>query len=166
MATKFYKKFEPNLGVSVNGTSVIKFITLDGIIGYFSTNDENLQNIFRQHIEGNRFGLSEISWTDFDGEYLKKKATAPPLKKPWREELSNQGQKLASTTSPTGDVASVAVVSEPPKPVQQQICGQMMAPEGDGSGVPSPEAVKAVADVAAALNVPFNPPVGKRTPKL
>ncbi len=112
MATKFYKKFTPSLGVNIGGSSVIKFNTLDGIIGYFATAEESIQNAFKAHIEAGRFGMSEIAWPEFNDEYVKKKAVAPPLRKPWRDELSNQTVRHGSTISPEVQ-RSVAVVREP-----------------------------------------------------
>lgn len=160
MATKFYKKFSPDLGVNIGGTQVVKFPTLDGIIGYYATQDANLQNAFAAQINAGKFGLSEITWAEYEANWVKKKAMASPLKRPWRDELSNQGSRIASTINPDQKDA-VAVVSSNGN--GHQDCGRM-ATMVDGE--PSAEAVKAVAAVAEALKVPFAPPVGKREPRI
>jgi hypothetical protein len=157
MAVKFYKKFEPNMGVNIGGTQVVKFPTLDSIIGYYSTQDENLQRIFSDHINNNRFGLSEIPWSEFEDAYIKKKAVAQPLRRPWRDELANQGSRNGSTISPEAKNA-VAVVSQKANGYAER--ATVMADD-----VPSDQAVKAVAAVAEALKVPFTPNVGRREPR-
>jgi hypothetical protein len=146
MATKFFKKFEPKLGVSTGGRSVILFPTLDGIIGYFATEDANEQGILQGFISAQRYGMSEITWTEFNESYVKKKPTAPPLRKPWREEMG--GPRLLSG-NPVPSVNAAAADKIAP--------GAVMADDA-----PSEYAVKAVEAVAAALKVPFQPPMGKR----
>jgi len=160
MATKFFKKFEPGLGVNVGGTAVVKFKTLDDLIGYYATDNEGQQIVLRQHIEAGRYGLSEITWDEFDREYVKKKTTTPRLNKPWREEISNQ--TLRSNRRGQEPPAAVADVSDPRPVKPAPACARMTIADAE----PSEQAVAAVAAVAEALNVPFQPTVGKREPRI
>lgn len=100
MATaKFFKKHSPGSPVTLANGQGLSFKTVDQQYGYFSTDSEGLQRELVAHIEGGRFGLSEITWDEYNDSFLKKKISSPPLRRLWREEISNSARP-----SPTQDL--------------------------------------------------------------
>ena len=74
MATvKFYKKFSPGTAVVLGNNTRITFQSFNGVIGYYSTQDEYTQGEFLRLMRADKFGISEIPYTEFDAEYVKKK---------------------------------------------------------------------------------------------
>lgn len=86
-ATKFFKKPSPSDPVILSNGQVLKFPTVNFSTGYFATDLVGLQMELIQLINANRFGLSEVSWSEYDSEYLKKK-NGRPSRRLWREEIS------------------------------------------------------------------------------
>ena len=91
-AAKFFKKPSPADPVILANGQSLKFNTLDYKIGFFATESESLATELTGYINQQRFGLSEVSWAEYDAEYLKKK-NGRPSRRLWREELSHTGLK-------------------------------------------------------------------------
>lgn len=145
MALKFYKKEAPgNKPVLANGIA-ITFTTLDGVTGYFATQNEYIHQEFERFMRHQEYGITEIAAEEFTRDYVEKKNLPRNSGKPWREEitasgLQNNPSPVVPTTRPVNAVeAESPVISEPVKPA-----------------------------VTASTNVNFNPPKGtrKKSPKV
>lgn len=86
-ATKFFKKPSPSDPVILSNGQVLKFPTVNFSTGYFATDLVGLQIELAQLIGANKFGMSEVSWAEYNDEYLKKK-NGRPSRRLWREEFS------------------------------------------------------------------------------
>ncbi len=90
MATvRFFKKFSPGNPVIINeGKHAVEFDSHDGVLGYFSTDDEGVQNQFLQFMREQRYGMSEISVEEYNRDYYEKKTQSTNSQQKWREEIS------------------------------------------------------------------------------
>ena len=97
------------------------------------------------HIEGGRFGLSEITWAEFESEFLKKKPERE-LKQPWREEISGNRYK----PNPFLELHGAAAVIEPKPdvPTRMRDPEATIAPEVPAGVIPE--------------ETPFVPTLGRR----
>ena len=108
MATRYFKKQSPTNPVILLNGQHLKFPTVDYRTGYFSTDKDSLSAELVSHIEGGRFGLSEVTWAEFEAEFLKKKPERE-LKQIWREEISGNRYK----PNPFLELHGAAAVIEP-----------------------------------------------------
>ena len=89
-APKFYRKPSPVDPVILSNGSRVLLKSADYQTGYLATDNDFIQKEFDALISQQRFGLSEISYDEYNESYLKKK-TGQPLKKPCREEITSSG---------------------------------------------------------------------------
>lgn len=142
MGISFFKKFTPETDVIIPGKARVKFETLDGILGYHETDNDDIANSLRQFIQEQRYGLSQISEEEFHKDYVEpkkkgKRRIAPQAH--WtREALGGSGYESGThpvaVLSPEEVAKKAAVVSRAPD------CGTTMEdapPEGVGES-PSP----------------------------
>lgn len=115
---------------------VLKFESIDGVTGYYSTERPEYLSGFQKMIDEHRGGVSEITEAEFS-QFSKKKMTSVPSAPRWREEIS--GGPLHDTVMSRQVVAAV----EPPK-----------APAGPAVAV----------DTGKPAAPPSKPRVGKRPP--
>ena len=152
VAMKFYRKLRPDTPVPVDpAPNVIKFATLDSILGWFATDNPAIQAKLTDHIEHQRCGISEVTWEEFDSEYVKKKASTGPLKKVWREELSHSNFQRSAPAFQTNPVP-VAVVTD--------MSGQRM--EDDPLPSKNTPGTAIANDTPPSPDQQFRPTVGKR----
>jgi hypothetical protein len=87
---RYFKKLAPGTPVVVNGNIPIKFDTLDGLTGYYATQEEGISEQFVSYMRQQRYGMTEISEQEFQENYVQKKMKSPAGTAPqkWREEMS------------------------------------------------------------------------------
>lgn len=150
MAMKFYKKMQPTTDVVLANNTGVKFTTLDHLLGWFATDSEYVQNEFARLMAENRYGMSEVTWEEFEREYVKKKKSGT-LRPPSREEFSGmrrQGSNLVETLGVAAVERAVAVNTTKEAPVT-------MADASPPTGPLQPLS-------AATPEGAFKPPVGRR----
>lgn len=165
---RYFKKFDPTIQPVLSNNTKLAFTTLNGLVGYFATDSEWVQNELVRLINEQRFGVTEISAAEFTADYVEKKSSAEPLKAPWREEVS--GRRLTAS-GPIHQLGAEAVAA---------VVGGESGRRGDdsaGSGVavtenprkPVPVAVddaaNAIPNMAEPEQKEYKAPVGKRIPK-
>lgn len=97
MSVRYFKKLSPaNQPTLSNGTRV-EFASLDGVTAYFATTSETVVAEFERFQREQRYGITEISFEEFNSDYLEKKNhSVSQVSRPlWREEFgrsSNQSQ--------------------------------------------------------------------------
>lgn len=125
---RYFKKPSPSDGVRLSNGQVLKFPTADYKMGYFATESPSLANELVGFAERGQFGVSEVSWTEYESNYLKKK-TGTPLRPPYREEIS--GTKLRPNPFLELQHGAVAAVggSRPTDPVRMRDPEAVIAPE-------------------------------------
>ena len=118
---RYFKKLEPNTKVILANNVSIQFSTIDGLTGYFATQEEYVQTEFARFIREGRYGIVEISEKAHIEEYPKKKVTAPPLKPAYREEIGSGLRVIGSDilNRPGAAAAAVAVETQPKTPPLQ-----------------------------------------------
>jgi hypothetical protein len=155
---RFFKKFSPSTDVLLSNGVSIKFVSLDTLVGYFSTNDSYVQS-------EQRYGMEEIGWDEFNRDYIQKKSNSPTLSSPvWREELSHKGLQSQTPLDKLRALGGVAVAANKTdikpsfkEPVTVAECPKNAA-EAKACGISMTPATPAPAKPAE----PFAPPVGKR----
>jgi hypothetical protein len=144
---KFYRKFSPQTAVVLSDGRKIQFSTLDNARGYFSTADEGVQSELLVFMQQSRYGLSEISYAEYDAEFLQKKRAGMQRPAQSREELSPSTLRQVFRDAGDSSGAAGLAVAEAPK-------------------VPVPAATVAEPTTPVAAQAPtnpeFKPPVGKR----
>lgn len=159
---RYFRKLIPATPVQVFGSKLLKFNTNDGQVGYFATPDPAICAEFENHMRNSNFGISEISWEEFNTGYVQKK-TGEPLKPPSREEFSG-GRSLAnllaqgqdSSAASSAVAVGVAKDTAPGKPVDAPATPPAPKPEVSTIAMPKPS------DVKAPEKPEFQPTVGKR----
>lgn len=156
MNRMFYRKLSPDIPATLGNMARVKFVTLDNLVGYFSTDNQYIQEQFALMQRENRGGIFTIDSGEYDRDYTQKKMLNPNPPGPlMREEL---GRGLRLTPSPL-DVLGAARV--------QEVVG------GAGVVVSPPATINDPPKGAAAAKLPdmptvkqeFKPPTGKRVPK-
>jgi hypothetical protein len=158
---KFYSKLTPKTALYVfDGRMSVKFDTIDGLIGFFATDDEKLQAEFALAMRQNRGGVSEIDEATFHAQFVEPKKNGLTAVEPWREELSK------SSATGARDPLSVFKSS-----YAQAVVGVKSAKETPlrPIGPPKPVAVVVAEPESGKLpktvpqdKVEFNPRLGKR----
>ena len=144
---RFFKKFSPSTPVVLAGGQRLSFNTLDNVVGYFSTNDEGVAAQFEGFMRAQRYGLSEITYDEFNTDYLVKKNSGMVRPRQFREELSQHTFAEAARQGAASSAAA-GVAVEPAKP-------------GSAAVVADP----VTAPVIAPTNPDFKPPTGQRKRK-
>lgn len=146
MSFYFFKKFSPeNDVVMADQRTKIKFTTLDGLIGYFATDNEDVGAYLKRMITENRYGISEISEEEFHRDYveIKKKGVVVPSKHLWqREALGSGGYERG--INPAAILGGSVVQAKVAVAVRSAIGTQMeeapedapLAPTGEKKGPP------------------------------
>lgn len=95
---KYYKKLTPrNPVIFQPGHITIKFESFDGLIGYYATDSQMIQDYFLRMMREQRYGITEISAEEYQRDFLEKKTSLNPSSPSrWREEMSG------SSVRPTG----------------------------------------------------------------
>lgn len=114
MALKYYRKMVPNNPVQLSSGGAINFKTVDGVIGWYATDQPGIQAEFESYMRQDRYGLSEVSAEIFSAEYVEKKTASPTLNPPWREEFTGARSlsKLGQSSGESASAAAAAVVSD------------------------------------------------------
>lgn len=146
MAFKCYRKLSPKNPVRMpDGTSIL-FKTVDGVHGYYATQDALRQSVLDGFIRSGDYGLSEVSENEFH-EFLEKKSRG--LTPPSREEFAPgalsklivEAARLAEdskaaavdTTKPSGppiQTTAAVVATAPPPPTQAPTTPEFTPPVG------------------------------------
>jgi hypothetical protein len=108
ISMKFFKKEGPRTPIVRKTGDSVKFETIDGNWGYYSTDDPALIEEFNLCIKQHRGALTEITEQQFEDEFSKKKPSSKPLGQPWREEFG--GGPMGDTASAPRTKSSPAVV--------------------------------------------------------
>jgi hypothetical protein len=145
---KYYKKLVPRTQPRLSNGAVLNFKTLDGLVGYFASDNEYVHTELEKCMTEGRYEISEISADEFKAQYLEKKSNSTPLKEPWREEIG-AGSVLRSTglVQQLGAERVSAVVGVSSEPKQRELTTL--------EHVPPPPPTK---------TEEFKPAIGKRGP--
>ena len=158
MNLKFYKKFSPKTDVILDNGTRIQFSTLDGVLGYFATDSELVQQQFDLFQKQQRYGITEIANEEFQTEYLEKKNHLGQSNHVWREEWgrgsSRSGRPVTAILSEQELERAVAVKTPNDAAINR----------GD-LRISSPPAPLAIPTAPAKKPEEIKPKVGKR-PKL
>lgn len=147
MGITFFKKFSPETKVVIAGLANVQFDTLDGIIGYYATDKDQISAGLKQMIEQNRYGMSEISEEEFHRDYAGPKKNGTRRVAPhslWRRESLGAagfepGTNPGAVLHPDYVAAKVAVGSQKPA---SGLAMETEAPTGSASAsaLPAPSA--------------------------
>lgn len=108
----YFAKSVPATPIYLSTGQKVNFPTVDGITGYYRTENEFLIAEFKSCIAGHRGGLRVIDAREY-AEFEKKTQNSTPLRQPWREEF--KGRAVAPDTITRG--VDAAVAADPaPKP--------------------------------------------------
>lgn len=147
-ATRFFKKQSPATAVVVPGGAKVQFKSLNGVTGYYATNEPGLPAAFEQFMREGRYAITEISFQEFAADYLVKKNSGTPPARPWREEVSPSTFRQAIQPAAVPSAAPVvAVAANPPPPVGMAV-----------ADLPPPPAT-------SPTPPDFRPPTGRRPRK-
>lgn len=147
---KFYKKLRPDTKVALSGNTAVQFTTIDTLTGYYATDNEAVQNEFRNFMEQQKFGISEISAEEFTRDYVEKKTTSKKFNGPLSRETLG-GPKSTSPHGMFGTDHVVAAVSVTTSDIPKSEAVPMVTP-ADASAMPAPEPLEPMA----------KPKIGKR----
>lgn len=157
---RYFKKSIPDTPVVLASGRSCKFTSLDGVTGYFATDNAQIQEEFVSLIEQMRYGMSEINDAEFTRDYLdvKKNSPAGILKRRWREEIApNRIVMDTSSSRPTPGQPS------PPSPVAVKDEPSDIRRNGAHVSELTPAAAATLPDAKKEETpAPFEPPVGKR----
>ncbi len=156
MATRYFKKASPRTKVVLPGLGTIEFDSIDNFTGYFKTGNEAIIEHFLDCMRKNRYGISEVSAEEYE-EWAKKKASSSPLKPLLREEVGQSGVTGRVANAAETVVARAAVGKEVPAVNRQ---ASAAAPQAAVVEVAPPGTAR------APVKPEFNPPTGKRKPKV
>jgi len=146
-APKFYRKAGIDPVILSTGQRVA-LKSPDYKNSFLATDNAFIQSEFDALIAQNQFGLSEISFAEYDEAYLKKKP-ATPLGKFWREEMTAQGIRVNPLAqSLVAEAKAAAAADTPPIPVTMEDMPPGMTPAQPTNAPTPPEA--------------FQPRVGRR----
>lgn len=155
MPVRYFAKLTPATNVPLSNGGAVKFSTVDGLRGFFQTDNQYFIDEFLRCMRENRSCITEITQAEYESEYLEKKSQGISLKPIWREEM-HKG-------SPTDDgllgrlgvqrVQAVVGVSKGP-PAKIALTVESPPPDSPAptNGVPRPGEPKQ----------PFDVKVGKR----
>lgn len=120
MALRYYKRITQNSpNVTLGNRSVVGFTSLNGVVGYFATDNEYIHQQFEEMTRDKRGGITEIGAEEFVRDYVEKKTpeNSNHSSKPWREEIAN-GQIRNSVMSRIGqeDVQNAVALGRQPVP--------------------------------------------------
>lgn len=163
MPIKYYKKFSPNTKVVITDAGQhfqIEFTTL-GLLGWYATDSEAVQKQLLEHMQMQRYGISEVSAEEFNTEYVEKKRTGQQMssRPAWREELSKSAGHTLDRAGQLGSAAvarAVAVNGRSDIPLSRR---EPQITVADPAGA-APEAVAE----SAQKKEEFKPNLGKRKP--
>lgn len=147
MAMKFYRKLSPSTKVVLGNGAVAEFKTLDNVVGFFATDDVFIHGEFLRFHQEQRYGIDEITYSEFHAEYLVKKNNFQPGQRNWREEIKSGLSGLQQLRQLQN--LEPAVVARETSDIKTG--NQVVAAEP--TDVPK---------AAPAAPQEFNPPVGKR----
>lgn len=108
MAIRFFRKLIPSNPVPTRFGD-IKFDTLDGHVGFFATDSDDIAQDFVAHMHAQRCGISEVSDVEFHRDYTEKKTNSTPSTESWREEIV--GGRLKLSKDPLAQAASGGAVA-------------------------------------------------------
>lgn len=156
---KYFKKHFPQNDVILSNNSRVKFSTKDGLVGYFETDNQFIQEEFVKCMAEQRYGISEITNAEYTSEYLEKKTPVATPSGSWREEWG-QGRNLASPSTPVSRlgadaVAAAVAVADGVTDVPKSRGGAVMEDPKTAPAVDQPAS-------ATASRENFRPPTGKR----
>jgi hypothetical protein len=99
MGIRFFKKTSPETQPVFGNNTKADFKSLDGLIAYYATDQPYPQQELERFMTEGRYGITEITWEEFDAEYVQKKRDPnfQPLKTPWREEIGSGGKAVNRT---------------------------------------------------------------------
>lgn len=161
--TKFFCKHHPQNDVILSNNARVKFDTLDGLRGFFSTDNEYIHAEFLKCMEEQRYGISQITEAEYNEQFTEKKSQTPAASGgSWREEWG-KGHSLASRSTPVARlgadaVAAAVTVNDGITDVPKNKGGAIMADPQLATDAPG-------APVTASRK-DFQPPVGQRKKKV
>lgn len=157
MAWKAYRKLVPQNAVRLPGGRSLKFDTVDGTLGFYATQDPNLQRELEQLIRQQQFGLSEIPEADFHAFLEKKNQGVKPL---GREEFSPTSlSKLIQQSAQLATDSAVAAVDTTKAPTPNVIAPVISTPQSLPAQAPTtPEFTPNVGRRRAGRRKPSVPP--------
>lgn len=160
MSVRYFRKLTPNTKVLLPDNSYLKFDTVDGLVGFFATDAENLHKHFEECMKRQQYCISEISQKEFMEEYVAKKKTVPTLKPTWREEVSKGSHSIRGPIADFGvDHVSRVVGLSGASDVKPKAAVALALEDG-------PQAVAAVTGKTEPPPKPeFTPRTGRRTRK-
>lgn len=130
----YFKSGTPEVQVYASGGELVKWETVDGVLGYFMTLREATAKCLRKLIEDKRGGLiSEITKEEYE-DWLGKSRGAPRWARD-REYLA-QG-RLHPQRVPLSDLAAVAADEPAPAPVTRPAPTPSPAPSNNEPSVPA-----------------------------
>jgi hypothetical protein len=140
----------------LSGGQSCKFTTLNGITGYFATDNAQVASEFEQHMREGRSGLTEVTDVEFVRDYLDKKKAGAVYAPPLRDELVNGRVRVSESEYKTRLAeaqSAVGVVSPLPA-----------APERPVATAVSVDPINREIARALPTKEDFKPLVGKRKP--
>ena len=114
---RYFKKLQPHTKVVINSRIHVQFTTLDGLVGYYGTNSQEIIDAFGLFKQQERYGIEEIEAEEFFRDYVEVKKNNPQglaSAKPWREEFGVQAVRARSpleTLGPEKVAAAVGVTN-------------------------------------------------------
>lgn len=111
MAAKFYRKLSPDTKPVLGNGATVRFSTNDGVIGFFSTDNEYIQAEFARFASEQRYGITEVDRATYEAEYVQKKTDFLPSSLHLREEIGAgmSGLRQISEIKRQNAVAAVVV---------------------------------------------------------
>lgn len=164
MAIRYYRKFSPKvpIAVALGGQTIrIDFDTVDGVLGWYATENEGVQAEFSRMMREQRGGITEVSAEEFTSGYVEKKNQPSPQPSNWREELSRSQSRQGQ--DPVGRLGSASLAAA------LRVNGSADVRHNNKAGLlPEPSAPTSM---GSSTQVPeeqpketFIPAVGKRKP--
>lgn len=139
MSIAYFKKFSPTTPVILPGNVRVDFTSLNSVIGYYATDQEDAIAFLKRCIEEQRYGLSEISETEFFTDYVeKKKQGAKPLVALKREQIGGNGYEPGNNPVSDESVRLALSVEKTDVPTAcREGCGLTMDDRPVGSVAPN-----------------------------
>lgn len=154
MALRYFKKFHPDTRVVLASNHALQFTTLDGLVGFFATDNPTIQQEFEQMMVEQRYGISEISPEEFTRDYLEPKKNGVTLRPVWRDELTPNLAKVSQSELKARLERAASVVGVDKSDLRRPDASAVVA------DVPTKDQVKQ--PVTPVSDKPFEPTVGRK----
>ena len=115
---RYFQTQSPLSKLYLSGGRVVKWLTFDGVVGWFSTDDpvvaEQLLTFSKRKIGG---GISEVSQADYEGALGKAKGRRYEPDREWVDLHGPRSAQLPSAPPVVEADAPTPRATEPPKPI-------------------------------------------------